>query len=71
MDKESSNVIIIDDLISSKKRKEEELRFYECELDKLMEKMKWLKMEIRLTEDIIKMIRKEEIIDIKKMIKRD
>lgn len=68
MNEEKSNVIIIDDLLSSKKRKEEELKFYEAELNKLMERMKWLKMEIRLTEDIIKMIRKEEIVDIKKLL---
>jgi len=31
--------------------------------------MHWLQMEIRLTSDIIDMIEKEKIIDIKEMIK--
>jgi len=64
-----SKVIIISDLLDTRARKEKELAFYQDELRKLEEKMKWLKMEIRLTSDIIIMIEKEKIIDIKEMIK--
>ncbi len=64
-----SKVIIISDLLDTRARKEKELAFYQDELRKLEEKMKWLKMEIRLTSDIITMIEKEKIIDIKEMIK--
>ena len=64
-----SKVIIISDLLDTRARKEKELAFYQDELRKLEEKMKWLKMEIKLTSDIITMIEKEKIIDIKEMIK--
>lgn len=60
-----SKIIIIQDLLDTKARKEKELAFYQTELLKLEEKMKWLKMEIKLTNDIIKMIEKEKILDFK------
>jgi hypothetical protein len=60
-----SKVIIISDLLDTRARKEKELAFYQDELRKLEEKMKWLKMEIRLTSDIITMIEKEKVLDIK------
>lgn len=66
----SDNIIIIQDLLDTKARKEKELTFYMEELKKLQDKMKWLKMEIKLTEDIIEMIEREKIVDIKEMIKK-
>lgn len=62
-----SKIIIIQDLLDTKARKEKELAFYQAELLKLEEKMKWLKMEIKLTNDIIKMIETEKLPDIKKL----
>ena len=49
-------VIILADLIDSRKRKQEELLFYNQELQKLNEKMHYLRHEINLTNDIIQMI---------------
>jgi hypothetical protein len=66
----SDNIIIIQDLLDTKARKEKELYFYNEELKKLQEKMKWLKMEIKLTEDIINMIEREKLVDIKDLIKK-
>lgn len=63
-----NKVIIIQDLISTRERKQKELHFYQDELHKLQEKMKWLRMEIKLTEDIIEMIEKEKMLDIKDFI---
>jgi hypothetical protein len=60
-----SKVIIISDLLDTRARKEKELAFYQDELRKLEEKMKWLRMEIKLTSDIITMIEKEKVLDIK------
>jgi hypothetical protein len=65
----TSKIIIIKDLLDTKARKEKELQFYQEELKKLQDRMHWLQMEIRLTSDIIDMIEKEKIIDIKEMIK--
>ena len=66
----STNIIIIQDLLDTKARKEKELAFYNDELKKLQEKMKWLKAEIKLTEEIINMIENEKLINIKDMIKK-
>jgi len=60
-----AKLIIISDLLDTRARKEKELAFYQDELRKLEEKMKWLKMEIRLTSDIIDMIEHEKMMDIK------
>jgi len=65
-----NNIIIIQDLLDTKARKEKELFFYSEELKKLQEKMKWLRAEIKLTEEIIIMIEHEKIINIKDMIKK-
>lgn len=65
----TSKIIIIQDLLDTRARKEKELHFYQEELKKLQDRMHWLQMEIRLTSDIIDMIEKEKIIDIKEMIK--
>lgn len=63
-------LIIISDLLDSKKRKEQELKFYQDQLNELQTKMIWLKKEIQLTNEIIKMIEKEKVIDIKEMISK-
>lgn len=67
----SDNIIIIQDLLDTKARKIKELYFYNEELKKLQEKMKWLKMEIKLTEDIIAMIEREKMVDIKELLKKE
>jgi len=64
-----SNIIIIKDLLDTKARKERELAFYQDELRKLEERMHWIRMEIKLTTDIINMIEKEKIFDIKEHLK--
>ena len=67
----SDNIIIIQDLLDTKARKVKELHYYNEELKKLQDKMKWLKMEIKLTEDIIVMIEREKIVDIKELLKKE
>jgi hypothetical protein len=58
-------IILITDLIDSRKRKEEELAFYNVELKKLIEKMRFVQLEIKLTNDIIHMIEHEKVKEIK------
>ena len=58
-------IILITDLIDSKKRKEQELIFYNEELNKLHDKMNYLRQEIKLTNDIIHMIEQERIKDLR------
>lgn len=58
-------IILITDLIDSRKRKEKELAFYNVELKKLIEKMRFVQLEIKLTNDIIHMIEHEKVKEIK------
>ena len=60
-----SKIILISDLLDNKKRKEKELLFYNEELNKLLEKMNYLKHEIKLTNNIIQMIEQERIRDLR------
>lgn len=64
MNLETPKIILITDLLDSRKRKEKELIFYHEELNKLHEKMQFLRVEIKLTNDIISMIELEKIKDI-------
>ena len=68
---DDNKLILISELISDKKRQEEELEFYEGELRKLLLRLTFLRHEISTTETIIKMITKEEIIDLRKYMARD
>ena len=58
-------LILITDVIEQKVRKERELEFYQKELEKLQEKMFWLRKDIEVTNTIITMIKSEEGYDIK------
>ena len=53
------------DVIENKLRKEQELEFYQKELEKLQEKMFWIKRDIEVNNIIIDMIKNENIIDLK------
>ncbi len=68
---DDNKLILISELISDKKRQEEELEFYEAELRKLLLRLTFLRHEISTTETIIKMITKEEVIDLRKYMARD
>lgn len=65
-----AKIIIIQDLLDTRARKERELNYYQDELRRLEERMHWLRMEIKLTNDIINMIEKEKMVDIREMIKK-
>lgn len=59
------NIIMLTDFIEQKLRKEQELEFYQKELEKLQEKMYWLKREITLNNTIIEIIQKDAMLDLK------
>ena len=60
-----SNLIKITDIIETKLRKEKELEFYQKELEKLQQKMFFIKKDIDLTNFIIDIIENEKVYDIK------
>lgn len=67
-----SNLILITDILETKLRKEKELEYYQTELEKLQQKMFFLKKDIDITNLIIDMIEKEKVYDIQKnMIGKD
>ena len=61
---EKGKIVLITDIIEQKVRKEQELEFYEQELEKLKEKMFWVKREIDLTSTIIRVIQEETVVDL-------
>ena len=66
---EDKKIVLFKDLLDSKARKEKELEFYQQELKKLQTKMYDLQKEIALTNDIIKMIETERLLDLQEVIK--
>ena len=69
-------LILLTDVIETKFRKEKELEFYQRELEKLQQKMFFLKKDIEITNICIQIIEQETVIDIReqmnlKMIGKD
>lgn len=58
-------IIMLADVLETRVRKEKELEYYQKELDKLQEKMFFIKKDIDITNLIIDMIEKENVIDIR------
>lgn len=67
---ESPKLILLSDIIEQKVRKERELDFYQKELEKLQEKMYWLRREIGLNETIIEIIKNDNVIDFKENMEK-
>lgn len=71
----NNKIIFLTDVVETKIRKEKELEFYQKELEKLQNKMFFIKKEIELTNIIINIIEKEIVVDVRenvvKLIKGD
>ena len=65
MEEPPKKIILLSEVIEQKLRKEKELEFYQKELEKLQEKMYWLRREVDLTNTIIRVIENEQVIDIR------
>lgn len=57
-----SKIILLTDVIETKLRKEQELEFYQKELEKLQQKMFFLKKDIEITNLCIHIIEQEKTI---------
>jgi hypothetical protein len=64
-----SNIILINDLVDLRARKKVELDFYNKQLEELRMKMFFIKKEIDLTSDIITLIEREKMMDLREYIK--
>ena len=65
-----ADIILMSDLLDIRARKLKELEFYNQQLKELQLKMVFIQQEIQLTNRIINMIEKEQIIDIGLHIKK-
>ena len=61
-------IILLKDLKDLRKQKERELKYYSERLDELNKKMFFIRKEIELTNFIIDLIEKENIVDLRKLI---
>ena len=64
----NNSIIFITDLIDQRLRKEKEIEFYESELVKIEEKLFFLRKEKQLTQFIIDIIEKEQVVDIREQM---
>ena len=64
----TGKIILLNDIYAMRKRKEEELAFYHQQLEKLKDKMFFVKKEIDITNLCIEIIEKETIVDVKKLV---
>lgn len=60
-----TKLIQLTEILETKIRKEKELEFYQKELEKLKQKMFFIKKDIDLTNIIIDIIEQEKVYDIK------
>jgi hypothetical protein len=58
-------IIMLADVLETRVRKEKELEYYQKELDKLKKKMFFIQKDIDVTNLIIDMIEKENIVDLR------
>ena len=61
-------ILFITDLIDQRLRKEQEITYYEKELQKIEEKLFFLRKEKQLTQFIIDIIEQEKVVDIREQM---
>jgi hypothetical protein len=65
---ENKNIILLDEILDLRSRKRKELEYYNQQLEELKLRMFFIQKEIDLTSNIIGMIEKEKMVDLKKFI---
>ena len=60
------SILLLTEILDSRARKEKELIFYEREKERLEFKLVAIRSELNLTDKIIKLIRGEKLIEIKR-----
>ena len=65
---ENKNIILLDEILDLRTRKRKELEYYNQQLKELEMRMYFIQKEIDLTSNIITMIEKEKMVDLKKFI---
>lgn len=65
-----TKLIILTDVIETKLRKEKELEFYQHELEKLQQKMFFIRKDIEITNLCIQIIGQKKVLDIREQMNR-
>lgn len=60
-----TKLILLTDILETKLRKEKELEFYQNELEKLKQKMFFIRKDIDITNLCIQIIEQEKVMDIR------
>ena len=63
-----AKIVLLSDLKDLRKEKERELKFYSERLEQLNNKLYFIRKEIELTNFIIDLIEKENLVDLRKLI---
>lgn len=63
-----AKIILLSDLKDLRKQKQQELKYYSERLDELNKKLYFIRKEIELTNFIIELIEKENLVDLRKLI---
>ena len=65
-----AKLIVLSDVIETKLRKEQELEFYQKELEKLQQKMFFIRKDIEITNLCIQIIEQEKVYDVKEQMEK-
>lgn len=63
-----TKIILLTDVLETKLRKEKELEFYQKELEKLQQRMFFLRKDIEITNLCIQIIEQERVLDIREQM---
>lgn len=63
-----TKIILLTDVLETKLRKEKELEFYQKELEKLQQKMFFLRKDIEITNLCIQIIEQEKVLDVREQM---
>lgn len=63
-----TKIILLTDVLETKLRKEKELEFYQKELEKLQQRMFFLRKDIEITNLCIQIIEQEKVLDIREQM---
>ena len=64
----TGKLILNSDIIETRLRKEKELEYYQKQIEKIQNKMFFLKKDLEITNLIIDMIEKEKVVDLKEQM---
>ena len=68
MESDENKIILLQDVIDQRDRKEKEIAFYQSELEKIEERLFFLRKEQQLTQFIIDAIQNEKLLDVREYL---